>query len=581
MLPSPSTSSVGTSTRHSGERKPFDDLGPKQKNRRLVELAKGHTSSELSSAAALRLKTDGNADIAAILEYLFEHPDDVERVKNFVFNKDNKKGESMISTDRALGIIVSLKLSRWEYNTLKNSTNEYGINIFPSYYAIQKAKLENYPAKEAITLTDTVAQIELQALLDLTVKRLFKCLDEDFDEVTELTLVSKWGMDGASNQSNYKQTLDENEDDSSIFMASLVPIKLVKNNETVWENPCPGSPVYCRPIFFKFMKESKFAVIHETALIEGEILNLVPSQANGIKVNHSLLMTMIDGKISSILTNTSTQCCDICKALPSEMNKLDILDKKTVSTEYYCYGTSTLHAWIRFMECILHISYKLENKSTVAKGNEQATSVRERKEFITTEFRKRTGLLIDQVKQGHGTTNDGNTARKFFENYKMSAQITEVNEELIYRFSVILQAISSGLQVDTAAFKQYARETYELYISLYSWYRMPSSIHKILMHGAAIFAEFGTIPIGSLSEEASEARNKDFRRYRHDLSRKFCRKSTNEDVLHNHLLSSDPYLSSFRPKLERKHRLLTADAKQLLVADHFDKENIELSDHDG
>lgn len=50
------------------------------------------------------------------------------------------------------------------------------------------------------------------------------------------------------------------------------------------------------------------------------------------------------------------------------------------------------------------------------------------------------------------------------------------------------------------------------------------------MYGAAIIESFGLIPIGHLSEEAAESRNKDFRRYRQNHSRKCNRTSINEDM---------------------------------------------------
>lgn len=38
-------------------------------------------------------------------------------------------------------------------------------------------------------------------------------------------------------------------------------------------------------------------------------------------------MTTIDGKITSHLSQTSMQTCDICKAVPSEMNNLEKIHK--------------------------------------------------------------------------------------------------------------------------------------------------------------------------------------------------------------------------------------------------------------
>ena len=81
----------------------------------------------------------------------------------------------------------------------------------------------------------------------------------------------------------------------------------------------------------------------------------------------------------------------------------------------------------RFLEAVLHVSYRLEIKSWCAtKGVKRESMERmESKKAIQDEFRARTGLLVDRVKQGAGSTNDGNTARRFFENVKLTSEITD------------------------------------------------------------------------------------------------------------------------------------------------------------
>jgi hypothetical protein len=74
----------------------------------------------------------------------------------------------------------------------------------------------------------------------------------------------------------------------------------------------------------------------------------------------------------------------------------------------------------------------------------------------------------------------------FFENPKTTSEITGLDENLLFRFSVILQTIASGVAIDTVNFDKYARETAEYYLSLYDWYKMPITEHKILIHGSAI-----------------------------------------------------------------------------------------------
>ena len=162
--------------------------------------------------------------------------------------------------------------------------------------------------------------------------------------------------------------------------------------------------------------------------------------------------------------------------------------------------------------------------------------------------------MIDIVKQGSGTTNDGNTARKFFEFPNKTAAITGLDQDLIKRFSVILQAITSGEKIDVIKFKDFARKTAEKYVDLYDWYYMSSTVHKLLIHGADIIEKNDIVPIGTLSEEASESRNKDFRRFREHHSRKRSRQDSNQDILNMLVVSSDPFLSAQRPKLDAKRK---------------------------
>lgn len=73
--------------------------------------------------------------------------------------------------------------------------------------------------------------------------------------------------------------------------------------------------------------------------------------------------------------------------------------------------------------------------------------------------------------------------------------------------------ISSGHEIDHQKFDDYAQDLTKLYVELYGWHPMSPTVHKILMHGAQVISEM-ILPIGKLSEEAAEARNKHFRKYR-------------------------------------------------------------------
>ena len=139
------------------------------------------------------------------------------------------------------------------------------------------------------------------------------------------------------------------------------------------------------------------------------------------------------------------------------------------------------------------------------------------------------GLHIDRPKPGYGNSNDGNTARFFFGKAEVSSEITGIDLNIIRRFHVILQVLSSGYDIDFAKFRNYAVETANIFVTLYPWYYMPTTVHKILIHGPEVI-EKCILPIGQLSEEASEARNKDIKKYREGFARKTSRIENLDDI---------------------------------------------------
>ena len=88
------------------------------------------------------------------------------------------------------------------------------------------------------------------------------------------------------------------------------------------------------------------------------------------------------------------------------------------------------------------------------------------KKRICAAFREKTGLIIDVVKQGSGTSDDGNTARRFFSDPELTAEITGVNLELIERFAYSLHKLTSLEATDLDEFQKYTFETAQLYVRL-------------------------------------------------------------------------------------------------------------------
>lgn len=150
--------------------------------------------------------------------------------------------------------------------------------------------------------------------------------------------------------------------------------------------------------------------------------------------------------------------------------------------------------------------------------------------------------------------------------------------ELIKRLRIILIAISCGHPIDADKFKSFSHETAKLYVKLYPWYHMPTTLHKMLAHGHQLI-KASILPVGKMCEEAQEASNKEIRRLRRDHSRKKSRTTTMQDIFNGLLVASDPIISSFR-KAEKNKKVieLPTAVKELLMTNETEKNWSETED---
>lgn len=139
-------------------------------------------------------------------------------------------------------------------------------------------------------------------------------------------------------------------------------------------------------------------------------------------------------------------------------------------------------------------------------------------------------MIVDQPKPGSGNTNTGNTARRFFQNSELSAEITKTDLNLIKMMHIIMIVVSSGCEIDVEKFWTFSHDTARYFVEKYPWYNMPPTLHKYFIHGPEIVSS-ALFPIGQLTEEAQEALNKDFKKNREHYSRKCSREKTNSDIL--------------------------------------------------
>ena len=106
----------------------------------------------------------------------------------------------------------------------------------------------------------------------------------------------------------------------------------------------------------------------------------------------------------------------------------------------------------RFFECILHISYRHgSEKLQVRDKNRQVFN--EQKQEVQLRFWETMSLLVDKPKaNGSGSTTDGNTARRAFSQPELFARITNVDQNHIHNFKIILILFTCQQELDLEKF---------------------------------------------------------------------------------------------------------------------------------
>lgn len=271
--------------------KSFAEGSSKTKSRKLKTLITTYTSDELSYAAETSLRASGKRNKAKLIGKIVTSSP--KRVHKYIKRLEQPPPEQRPYTPKeALALFISNKMTVNQYQNIQHEASERGFHLYPCYESVLEEKKKCYPSVDNIIVTDVSAEINLQALLNHTASRL--CCDvipEVFQRLdasqSTCTIVYKWGLDGSSGHSVYKQKFDDPEQtDEYMFVISLVPIRvLTEDGRIIWQNPRPSSPRLCRVIKFIYKKESEELIKEECRLMTSLIEHLIPTSMNV----HSLL----------------------------------------------------------------------------------------------------------------------------------------------------------------------------------------------------------------------------------------------------------------------------------------------------
>ena len=273
---------------------PFRAKGRRAKLLATADLRRSVSTPQLVFAAASAVHQEGRRQESKLLEVAGS-----PRRGSLLVSKASATPEphGSYTEVEALALMTDLDLTTAQYNNMRQSAVERGCSLYPSYKRVTKVKSDCLPPTETITLLPDQAQVELQPLLDHTAARLLQLQEPVLEVLTEggpiqLVLHCKWGMDGSSGHSQYKQAGVRQDD--QMFVTTLVPLQLQTEHGTVvWRNATPSSTRFCRPIRLQQAKENKALTEQELQRVNSEISTLQPLRTEAAVVRYQLTMSMV------------------------------------------------------------------------------------------------------------------------------------------------------------------------------------------------------------------------------------------------------------------------------------------------
>ncbi|CAG9790362.1 unnamed protein product [Diatraea saccharalis] len=139
----------------STSKKPFLDLSDNQKKRRSLTLL-DYTEEELLYALCFKLKESNKAILASIIKELSQNEEKCEIVSDVLFTvKTVKTVKPCLPDNKALALVTSLNLSKWQYLNLRSILASDNIFGLPSYHKLLDAKKRFYPPETDIIVTES------------------------------------------------------------------------------------------------------------------------------------------------------------------------------------------------------------------------------------------------------------------------------------------------------------------------------------------------------------------------------------------------------------------------------------------
>ena len=584
-------------------KRPLDEVGDRQQRRRLSDYVSATASkAEEENTSPTKLYAFG-------LKHKYLKDKTVSNIGKAVFQ--NEESSSQVSLQVASAIYVSGKMTKRVYTEIRLLLKDAGKDVLPPYEKLDEFKRENRPdVKKLEEPWFYGVKYDYVECLKHTTSQLLKSMELPmFHQLNELHMTLHDGLDGSGGHSIFNQK-DSTETNNIIMYMFRVENLKTSNGELVWENPSHASSSSCRPVMLLMGKEERenLDIVKDIQKERKDCEFIVQHHSKLVNIKVDATMSMIDGKMHSLVTGLGGAFCCLCTYSKEQCNNSvcitagfkidrsleqtlalcekgvhrlenrkvgDYDDRKGITQDPITIedinNLHPLHNLLRCFGWIFKICYhataahyswseaKLNVSNRIARALE---FLKQAKEQIQAKVKEETSITMEKPDPtGHGgTSTTGNVASQMLNtsNRRLLTEGIDNNElkskieRIILCMAVILTINNSNKKVKVAEFKEFCRDTY-LLVNEISWIQISPSAHIVLGHSAELIEQNDGKGLLNFTECGIEANNKFLRQYRMNYARKTCQFDNLSDCINRLWDKSDPMLLKVRERLQCAH----------------------------
>ena len=374
----------------------------------------------------------------------------------------------------------------------------------------------------------------------------------------------------------------ENEETLIATQLTWVHIMDERNSNHIYVNPLVNAAPGNRIMKLKFQKESKEAVRSEHKRVCEEIVNLPifkPRGTEKVFIRVEYFHFRHDRKCQCYIQDVASSACSCCGASPNEMSTPGTVFTYIKGGKQF--GFTSLHSLQRQFKLCFNLAAHQPFRYHMTRKD---TPNRETRDYMMRLFHDRIietiGVKVNCI-TSRGPSNTGNTCRRCFQNGQAFAAALEIPYPFIHQIWIVYMLITSRYPLDYEKFKAQCKKLSDMFFEYFktpeeqmSFYKNVPSFHSVCDH-PDLLLEY-PCPPGFMTEEGSEANNKDMEECYFNFTRKTGRKATMKDFGDRMQVRSDPKVSL---RLFRKYRkMATVKPLPQEVIDCLQKPEVYMAD---